>query len=100
MFVRIFIILGLCLDVVAIWFTTTKFRVLENVPLIHWTKFAAAIFLTILSFSIGFVSEAFELFAPSVYEGFFEQLMHSIELGLIACSLAIIMYMWLRVRET
>jgi len=96
--VQILIILGLCLDVAAIWFTITRFSMLENLLLIHWNKISAAISLAIIGFSVGFVSEFLELFLPSVYEGFLEQSMNSLELVLMVCGLIIVMYMWLRVK--
>jgi len=98
-FIRILIVLGLCLNAVAILFAITKFRVLENLLLIHWTKLAAAIFLAMISFSVGFISEFLELFLPSVYEGFLEHSMNSLEVALMVCSLTIMLYTWLRVEK-
>ena len=98
--VRILIILGLGLDVMGIWFAIKKFTVLENILLIHWTKLATAISLAILGFWVGFVSKFFELFLPRVYEGLLEQSLNTAELALTVCGLTIMMYTWMRARQS
>jgi hypothetical protein len=66
-------LLGLFANLTTLIISAMKYKILENLLLIHWKASTAALILTMLGFLVWFSEEIMELIFYSTYPGLFAQ---------------------------
>ena len=66
-------LLGLFTNLTALIVSAMKYKILENILLIHWKASTAGLILTMLGFLVWFTEEIMELIFLSTYEEVFAQ---------------------------